>query len=286
MKKIILFVLTVVILLEMPLLAFAHNKDVHNQQLELVLFGQKNSPRLSTIKAQKALLALESASYLALDQFNGNGTEQLDILKAYKVKDLPEDISDIDFAGNFKHRTYTHRGWNYKYPDDKANWVVRKQILLATTEKVFNFQWFASEWIGIGYTEKCESLAALVYYVHVLGDHEARTGYKIEELMIPFARPHANAKNPDIFFELKYHLSILFKDQKGTRKYTSLMQEIDRIAGEARSLEGTTGGINTQEKFEEMHGLIEELIERLEDYVPRLLAKEDYFKNVFPLAED
>lgn len=284
MKRFFSLLLIAILLAQIPLTVYGHKKGKHDQLLTMVLFGSENSPRLISADAQNALKALEAASYLALDQFNGNGVEQLKILTDYKVRDIPKTIEEIDFSGNFSHRSYTHRGWNYIYSDDKAKWPIRKQILLSTTEKVFDFQSSFSEWIGNEYNEKCDSLAALIYYVHVLGDQEARSSYKAKELMMPFARPHASEENPDIFMELKYHLSILFKDQKTKRKFKSLMRELDKLAEDARALEGATGGVNSEEKFQELHKIIEDVFETLEIYVPKLLAKEKFFKETFPLA--
>lgn len=241
--------------------------------------------RLATIDAKNAIEALKCASFLALDQFNGDGIKELETLNAYKVKNLPASITEIDFKSNSKHRSFTHKGWDALYADDRAHWPLRKEILLATTEKIFNFQWAASEWIGIEYNQKCDSFAALVYYVHVLGDHEARKSAKIDDVMMAFARPHADRNNPDMFSELKYHLSILFKDQKSSRKYTSLMSELDEIAADARDLETRTDGVYSEDDFQEFKDLVDQLFETLERYVPKLLAKEDFFKKVFPIVE-
>ena len=212
-------------------------------------------------EAQNALKALEYASYLAIDQYNGNGTTELTFLRStYHVPGLPTNIDAIDFRGNEYHRKFTHYGWDHQYYDDKANWAVRKNILLATTEKVFDFQTFSGKmlWHDFGYAQKCNSFAALVYYVHVLGDHDARESYK-NIAMMQLAQPHPD-QSPDIYSELKYHLQILFADQASTHKYKAFMEELDTQAEEARRLAASTGGINTDEKFAVYKGQVEALL--------------------------
>ena len=285
MKKLMAWILTAAMLFSISIPVTAHDAKEHDRLLELILFGEENSPRLSTKEAKQTLEALEAASYLALDQFNGKGEDKLQFLReTFKVKNLPKTIKKIDFKGNSTHRTYTHRGWEYDYPIDKAHWSIRRKILLETTEKVFDFQWLPNEIFGIerSYDEKCESFAALVYYIHVLGDQEARTSYRAKELMMPLARPHPSADNRDIFYELEHHLSVLFEGQQKTRKYKSLMQGLRELAVDARSLASLTGGINSDERFAEFKEQVASLFELLELYVPKLLAKEEFFTDVFP----
>lgn len=281
MKRIICCVLLIAVLWSTVLPAYAHNAAEHNFQLESVLFGPKNANAMSP-KAQNALKALEYASYLALDQYNENGVKELAFLRsAYNVPDLPENIDVINFFSNEYHRRYTHLGWNHPYVDDKAHWPDRKIILMATTEKVFDFQLLSGKVLGhdFGYTQKCESFAALVYYVHVLGDHEDRKNYKNIDIM-QLAQPHPD-QSSDIYSELKYHLQILFADQASTHKYNAFMQELHTQAEEARRLAASTGGINSDEKFAVYQGQVEALLTLLQDYVWQMLKEEEFFTGVF-----
>lgn len=284
MKRIICALLTVVFLFSLDSPAMAYDKKEHNRYLELVLFGQENYTASKPTSVQSALEALEDASYLAIDQFNSNGSSELSFLRNdYRVPGLPDNIETINFTANYLHRSYTHRGYKYEYIIDKANWLVRKNILLATTEKVFNFKLLSGTILGVdfGYDKKCDSFAALLYYVHILSDHEARASYKVTDVMIPLAQAHVGSDNPDIFSELKHHLTILFTDQKDTHKYKAFMLELDSQAEHARSLAATTGGINSDEKFETFKNQVNDLFTLLEDYVPRLLKEELFFTNVF-----
>ena len=59
------------------------------------------------------------------------------------------------------------------------------------------------------------------------------------------------------------------------------MQELDALAGEARSLAATPGGINTDEKFLIFKDQVQELLNLLQDYVPNMLKDEPFFTDVF-----
>lgn len=283
MKRIVCYVLLIAALLSMVSPAYAHDAAGHNLQLEMVLFGPSNAVTAMSPEAQNALKALECASYLALDQYNGKGNRALTYLNStYHVPGLPKSIDAIDFPSNEYHRKYTHYGWDYQYDDDKAHWAVRKNILLATTEKVFDFQTFSGKvlWHDFGYAQKCNSFAALVYYVHVLGDHEALESYK-NIAMMQLAQPHPD-QSPDIYSELKYHLQILFADQVSTHKYKAFMQELDTQAEAARMLAASTGGTNTDEKFLVYEAQVESLLTLLQDYVWQMLEEETFFTDIFP----
>lgn len=284
MKRIISALLVVVCLFSLCSTAMAYDKKDHSRYLELVLFGQEYYAVSKATSVQLALEALEDASYLALDQFNSNGSNELSFLRnRYIVPGLPNSIEEINFTANYLHRSHTHRGWEYEYIIDKAKWPIRKNILLSTTEKVFNFKLLSGTILGVdfGYDKKCNSFAALLYYVHVLSDHEARVSFKVTDVMIPLAQAHVDSDNPDIYSELKYHLSILFADQKDTHKYKAFAQELDSQAEHARSLAATMGGINNDEKFGTFKSQVDDLFTLLEDYVPRLLREELFFSNVF-----
>lgn len=282
MKRIVCCVLLIAVFLSTAIPAYTYDAAEHNFYLELVLFGPNNAVTTMSPKAQNALKALEYASYLALDQYNGKGTTELTYLQStYHVPGLPKNIDAIDFQGNEFHRKFTHYGWDHQYDDDRANWAVRKNILLATTEKVFDFQMFSGKilWLDVGYAQKCNGFAALLYYVHVLGDHEALESYK-NIAMMQLAQPHPN-QSPDIYSELKYHLQVLFADQSTTHKYEAFMQELDTQAEAARRLAASPGGISTDEKFVEYKAQVDALLTLLQDYVWQMLKEEKFFTDVF-----
>ncbi len=57
--------------------------------------------------------------------------------------------------------------------------------------------------------------------------------------------------------------------------------KLDTLAENTRALVGTRGGINTDEKFIEYHAYEEDLMDLLISYIPLLLEKEAFFKDVF-----
>lgn len=268
--------------------AHAHGAQEHGRQMELVLFGAPNHSLSLDAEQQHRVAMLKHASYLCLDQFNHNGQQQLDYLRRSMPSLLPGGIESIDFTDG-RHRSYTHRGWDFVYGQDeradKAKWPLRRELLLKVTNKVFGFQRLSGSWLGIdfGHHKQCNSFSALLYYVHILGDHLADADFRVTgELKMPLARAHAGKQNPDVFFEFQQHLPVLFESQKDTRSYRALMQGIDALAEDARALAATSGGIDSAEKFERHQSLANELLQVLSDYVPMLLKKEAYFQAAFP----
>ena len=109
MKRIICCVLLIAVLLSTMIPAYAHDAAEHNLHLESVIFGPDNAVNTMSSEAQNALKALEYASYLATDQYNGYGTTEFTFLKSiYHVPGLPKNIDAIDFRGNEYHRKFTH----------------------------------------------------------------------------------------------------------------------------------------------------------------------------------
>ena len=196
----------------------------HDKLLEEVLFGTEDQEKLSKkYKKQddSPLTLIEYACYLTIDQagsFDSNGKKAFEALKKFHVARMPTDEQILLIHINKgKHRKYTHKGWNYSYPqnDDAKRWEYRKRILLETTKKVFGFQKYLSSAI-FGYTAQCDSFAALLYYVHIIDDYKnLDTADKINEMnkdMICFARNRAG--KDDVFSELERFLSTLFENQQ------------------------------------------------------------------------
>lgn len=264
---------------------YAFDADEHDAYLEQVLFGDDDFKNLHTKSISEKIQMLEYASYLAIDQCGGSGVNELNFLKEQKVKNIPK-LNDFDLTGIFfgNHRNYTHRGWDYSYTipkgekHDKANWKVRRELLCSTVNKVFDFG-LRNELFG-KVCGQCNSFSALIYYVHILGDHIAMDSYKVNDLTIPLARAHAYEENPDVFGEIKKHCEVLFSSQKDSVTYLSFMQELDNLAIKARTLAATTGGIS-EENFEQYHSYSEDLMELLISYVPLLLENEKFFKTEF-----
>lgn len=268
----------------------AHNRDVHDNHLNSVLFVDSKIP--NNPEELDKLELIEDAVYLCLDQYNGDGAECLEHLKNEGIHNLPSDITEIDFRGNQYHRKYTHRGWDFNYDkDDQANWSVRKEILLSTNCYVFGFDENMSE---NDYSDKCNSLCALMYYVHVLGDEQTREEFTKDdeddskEVMIHFAHSVASDKSPDLLSEITNHLTILFHDQRYSFKYISMMYKINALAYQARKVSAvlnSVDGKDSSEAFDRYKQCEEDLMDLLQSYVPKLLRREEFFKTVFSVWE-
>ncbi len=271
MKRAVSIALTFCFLLNLSISCFAFAAEDHDSYMNSVIFG-------NSFTADKKSEILSAASYLTIDQYSGNGQDKLDVLEKNNIKKLPS-LSDIDFNGNQHHRKYTHLGWNHSYSDDKANWNERKTILLSSASKIFKFGFF-NGWFGY-YNDKCDSFCALVYYIHILGDcidySDKNDG--LSDDVIPLVAVNPSLQEPDVFYELKHYLGILFSGQKNTTSYSSMMQEIENYEINARAI--ISG--NTVDAFE-LATIEDDLMQALSNYVYPLLQNEQFYaggQNLF-----
>lgn len=255
--------------------SYAHDKDGHNTDLEEVLFGEFTS--LSS-HAESAIEALEDAAYLTIDQFNGNGEPELKYLREryLNVSWLPKDIYEIDFKSNTQHRSFTHRGWEYYYINDKAHWNRRKKILLNTCRKELSKSDCIEE--GRSYEDICDSFSALVYYVHIIGDHNEDKSYKKTSLKMELG---GRKDDESIIAEIQKHEKILFADQVLSLKYIVFNRKLSSLNKKISKLVNSDGGVDSTEKFEKYHQYGEELMGLLKEYIPDLLQRESYFSDAF-----
>lgn len=249
----------------------AYERDEHDKYMLEVLF--KNFKEVENdSKVTDEIEALESASYLAIDQFNNNGQKDLDILCSYGVKGIPSDITDISFnASGTTHRSHTHRGWDFQlYTVTKDIWPIRKQLLLNTADEIFDFR---------GDEAKKESFCALIYYIHLLGDHMDDSSYKIKNgLKMDIG---GRVDKEDIIHELLKHIEVVFADQRHTHKYRSLTSTLLRYNSKFAKIVRSEGGINSDEKFEKKQEYTEDLMKLLTMYIPEMLKEEAFFSEVF-----
>ena len=255
-----------------------HTRTGHDKLTELILFGDDHYSTGKDVKIKERIEALKYASYLCLDQFNHQGDTELQKLKEFGVANLPGSISDIDFKDNSEHREYTHRGWDYNYVKDEAHWGIRKRILIETVNKVFDFGFTSGSHFGIDhYDKRCESFAAVVYYIHVLQDHLEKKEFK--PLIMPIARANDSEA---IIDELLKHFQVLFADQASSRVYLTMVSDIITVQEQAKTLVGSVGGLNTEEKLEEYYTCCENLRDVLKDGLHILLHRCDWFEKAFP----
>lgn len=313
------WILSLVILIStlslLNLIVSASDSSVHDKVMIQALFDKDYKPAEhengKNSDIANRIQALEEASYLCVDEYNDNSTSKgktdLASLKGKringkKINGLPRNIDEIDFSSNSEHRKYTHKGWDHDYSVEwtedvdiekqrKSNWPVRKKILLTTVNQAFDFG-ITSNYIT-GFSKQCNSLAAYIYYIHVLQDCIAdknvlavndvglSTKY-ISGNIIPLGGSDLDAKRvngvpEDMISQLKYHLGILFPSPKDTTSYNKLIDSMDKIDDDIKNL----GNITTKRKADQYYECAERLKELLIEYVPNLLADEPYCKNVF-----
>lgn len=271
-KKWLVLLLCVLFIFQcIPQTSYAYERKDHDKYMLDVLFKNfKEVKNDSSITDE--IEALECASYLTIDQFNGNGQKDLDFLNQYGVKSIPSDIAEINISASPKeHRSKTHRGWEYPYAGlDGDLWTERKQILENTVEEIFDFQ---------GNEAQKESFCALIYYIHILGDHMDDSSYMINNgLKIDVG---GRIDKQDIIHELLKHIEVTFSSQKHTHKYRSLTSALERYNSRLAKIIRSQGGINTNEKFEEKQEYTKDLMKLLTMYLPEMLKEEPFFNEVF-----
>lgn len=289
--KIIFCFLTILILCPMTCQAHQQARE-HDRELEAVLFEDGYSKHQSNA-IKKNIECLEAASYLAIDQFGGKGEDKsFNVLKSADMGGLPFSFASIDYyedlQGNGKqinantHRKYTHQGWDREYETKSAKkfWKARRKVLLGTVDSIFDFKGNGLT----GYSEECNALSGIIYYVHILGDYNEADNYKKVSLLTDLAGHEKTDKN-DMITALKGYTEILFADQKQSNDcYKELMDGLDNIAEDTGKLVNSVGGVNTDDEFEEYHQYADDIMELLVENVPKLLKKEGFFNEVFYCA--
>ena len=95
--------------------------------------------------------------------------------------------------------------------------------------------------------------------------------------ILPFSIANGGESNPDLLYEIRNQLEILFSDQKNSSTYKTMMNELDLIAGKARSI----GGDSEWKYYMAMKECQYEYVEKLSLYVPELLSNEKFFAKIF-----
>jgi len=229
------------------------NGSSHNDDISRLLTGKPYLSNSGNHKLIVFLVGLGNIVYLTVDStHNSDGESTYVVNEAVKYLTDKQKELKIDKIPNAKefltpggptHGEYTHLGWDHQYaPDTLKKWLIRKEILRDFLGKHFNFG--LNDNSDIIKPSKRDSLAALIYYVHILGDHEYdsittnRTRLPIkslneqDNLKFDIITRWENNKNGTpttaILPELKKHLKILFEDQKGSSTYYSkLLKDLD-----------------------------------------------------------
>ena len=298
MKRLVLItglMIVLLLVLHVPV-TYAKERTGHDSDMEQVFFGD--------VKAgsgqKKVAKTLEAAAYLTIDQFGGNGQNSLDILnKNICEVDYPE-IKDIDISSSelSHHREYTHQGWRSKYrhieghgeDEDKAErtgedgdkwpekWKLRKKILEDTVDAIFGFSW----WNRIPFLgnvlpdhgQQADSLCALIYYTHLLGDHIETKKMDQYGYLMPVG---GKINQHDIIDELIYYCDTLLVNsaEDNERVYGLFEDELRKIDTKYFQLGGMT-----EEKLEKNREYAKEVLEVLGEYVPGFLENEDFYDKM------
>lgn len=303
-KRILAMLLLLVFVVGYAPAALAHDDQAkHDRDLKYALFGSKEK-RLSG--SEKLIFkAISNAAALAIDQFSQNDqrrqkestyNELQAELQELGLPALPASFDELDLNINVapdgknitanSHRMYTHRGWNYKgYPNERF-WKMRKQVLLHTANwTLFNDKAFFS-WIPGAAdalyppSEQCEAFCAMVYYIHILGDHiEGDDPNKLTDLA-PLIQ-YTSLSTPGIIAELKEQLSIVFVAQEDGWTYAALMDKLTDLEIRAERNCGAWGAVDTKEKCKLNQDYANELLDILAAYLPNLLKNEPFFYEHF-----
>ena len=287
--------------------AFAHDDQVeHDKDLKYALFGSRD--KILNGDEKIVFEAIANAAALTIDQFSTNDTlrwkegtynKLQSELGELGLPKLPESFDSLNLNSKVaadgknitanSHRKYTHLGWNYKdYPND-AFWKTRKRILLHTINWTLfhdgtvlsKIPWISDALYAPG--EQCEAFSAMVYYVHILGDHiEGNVPEKLTDLE-PLIQ-YANLSTPGIITELKEQIQILLFSQKNGWTYAALMQDLSELEVRAEQNCGTWGAVDTVEKCTLNQEYAKELLTTLAAYLPTLLKKEAFFSKHFDLS--
>ena len=304
MKKRIVATFLLLVVVMGSALAFAHDKQgEHDKDLKYALFGLQE--KVLSGNEKRIFNAISNAAALAIDQFSTNdsqawkeGTynELQNDLQKLGLPALADSFDNLNLNSRIAadgknitantHRKYTHLGWNYRNYPNEDFWVKRKQVLLHTVNwMLFNDKALFSRvlWLSDAIyspSEQCEAFCAMVYYIHILGDHiEGNVPEKLTDLE-PLIQ-YTSLSTPGIIAELKEQLAIVFIAQKGSWTYAAMMEELSDLKIKAEQNCGMWGAVDTIEKCAINQEYANELLQILSAYLPNLLKNEPFFYNHF-----
>ena len=252
----------------------------HADDISKLLTGKGYWNNSGNHKLFTILTGFAHIMYLTVDSTKNEETERpadnvnmaikylKDHQRELKINRIP-NISKFLTPGGPYHGWYTHLGWDHIYDaDTTVRWRVRQEILRDALAKQFSFSIFNQS--------KKNSMAALLYYTHILGDHEnnalttshtripIKTMYE-QDISDEFWNRYGKEWKPEtnIIAELNMHLGILFKDQIESRYYVNLLRSINGYLPE-----------NQKEKARW-------ILDALFNNVPYLLRNESFARNFY-----
>lgn len=307
MKRIIIFCL-----LASVLLSNLHAKDTfndyrgnagHAEDISKFLTGKPYWSNSGNHALFPVLTGIAHIMYLTVDSTHrANPSIPMDdVIKAtrylqehkkdLKIEKIP-NLNEFLTPGGPYHGEYTHLGWDHIYTGEtQQKWIIRKEILRNAIGKQFSF-------LPIIDNDKRNSLAALLYYVHILGDHEGNT-LTTTRTRIPIRNLHEqdfiseersiivrweNNKNgiPEttIIAELNKHLDILFANKRSSDRYQRMMAGINNYLPEIHH-----NPQSLQEIEENQREKARWLLQILFSNVPYLLEEESFAKSFIKMLK-
>lgn len=130
---------------------------------------------------------------------------------------------------------------------------------------------------GICFNVFCYNVQPGISIDYETGKSEIADEISNTDNSIPFAVLNPSDSNPDLIYEVNKHLSILFRDQKNTREYISMINDINTIANEARTVGDK--GENPARRYIMLKKYEYKYFEALKTHVPALLSNENFFEN-------
>lgn len=160
-RRFIAGLLSLVFLFSFGANVFACNAEQTDTYVSKILFGNNSAQYISNDKTQMLLDAL----YICSEQSDKKGQDKLDFLKEQNVWGVPS-ISDVNiYEKNLL--VCSHNSWEYIDTNNRTAQKKRKKVLENTVNKVFDINFFSSEWDK----KKADSFAELLYYSHILCDY-------------------------------------------------------------------------------------------------------------------
>lgn len=283
----------------------------HDKIFEEIVFGNEDfSDTAASAKIKKSVENIEYAAYLCIDLSHGqkpNDSKKLEALKkSYGLKwsllGLPSELQQIElkiFAG--KHRTCTHKGWNYDYSKDngfkdnskegtlQTNWTYRKRILLGTV----SFECGLTDHLVLRnlsnrHFERCkqckqlDAFCHLIYNIHILWDHQEDIDNHKGKVSSPnnytkFDVSEQQIGVVDLINELISLGDDLFLKSSSAWR-NGLKINLVRMK---EKFTGMSTSFPKQKKFREYAECFSKLIEILKENINDLLVQESFFKNTF-----
>lgn len=265
----------------------------HDEILETVLFGAAGRLTMRRNEGRRqAINAINYASYLCIDQAGSRGEDQLDYLSDYGVPHLPA-LKDLQLPHSSMgaHREHTHKGWRHAYDSSSDNyWKKRKELLLQTINKVFDFGVVDELKFMVGWFDNssCDAFAELVYCIHILGDYQEGINQAQEDMTfrlkstvsnqcIPYAHRNADEGNRDLLFDLSESLQLLFDNEETGEGYSKLAAKLNVIIKSARRLKS----VENEDTAQAFQDNLTKLRNLLESQIPSLLESAGFFRQVF-----